>query len=177
MNILQNISCSFLQEKKSFIRKWVKYDSFHLVVIHPFKGHKTVVPFNFFIQPYMKYLIWLNRLSFFLFFFTQCSYEACWLLWNEEDSGLKQKEMQMQKETHWLVIRGRGKQLASQPSLLTEWLTTCKTVITDKQQSTREIPSCHLMQGEIGWEDHQVSSFRFFFPPSYFIGYSWAERQ
>lgn len=45
----------------------------------------------------------------------------CWFLWNEEDLGLKQKEMQMQKETHCLVIRGQRKQLASQPFLLTRW--------------------------------------------------------
>lgn len=81
--------------------------------------------------------------------------------------GLNKKKCKCRrKHTGW-SSGGRGKQLASQPSLLTEWLTTCKTVITDKQQSTGEIPSCHHMQGEIGWEDHQVSSFSFF-PPIIF---------
>ncbi len=130
-------------------------------------------PFNFFIQPYMKYLIWLNRLSFFLFcFLPNAVMRHAGFSGMKKIQGLNKKKCKCRrKHTGW-SSGGRGKQLASQPSLLTEWLTTCKTVITDKQQSTREIPSCHPMQGEIGWEDHQVSSFRFFFPPSYFIGYS-----
>lgn len=97
--------------------------------------------------------------------------KQCWFLWNEEDLGLKQKEMQMQKET--LVIRGQRKTI-SLPAISAHWTAdhlqdNYQTNGKAQEKSPLAIPCRERLARKIIKFLHLAF---FFLSPFYFIGYS-----